>query len=337
MPSLEANQPRITAVVVSWNSRAVIRACIHALAAQRPIVPILVIDNHSVDATLEEIEASDVAAPVLRNPRNLGYARAANQGIAVTRTPYIAILNPDVRPEPSALARAVQALDARPGVGSVAPWLFRTAEDLSPTPPRGTVDSSGLALTRSRRAVDRDAGTTLDRPAGSVFGPSGAFAVYRRSALESIRVGREYFDEDFFAYKEDVDLAWRLQRAGWSSWFEPQARAIHTRGVAGADRSMPTTDGRSARPLSLVRLAYRNHLLMLLKNVEPAEALIDLPWILGEEAAKFLYYLVRRPLVLGTLGSIPRLLPSLRKKRAALRHSAMVPARTVARRWFRHR
>ncbi len=68
-----------------------------------------------------------------------------------------------------------------------------------------------------------------------VFGLSGALVMYRATALQAVRFEDEFFDHDFFAYKEDVDLAWRLQHLGWDAWYEPRAIAHHYRGMYGPD------------------------------------------------------------------------------------------------------
>lgn len=330
---------RLAAVVITWNSASVIRRCLESLDRQRfRDFSLLVIDNRSVDDTLALVSEADRPVSVITNPRNLGYARAANQGIAVTRAPYVAILNPDVEAEAGALGAAVAALDAHPEVGALAPWLFRMSDNLNEPVPRGTVDSSGLAVTRGRRLVDRDAGrATVARSAGPVFGATGAFAVFRREALEAIRSNREFFDEDFFAYKEDADLAWRLQLAGWTAWFEPAVRALHRRGIGASDSWLPDVSAHRHRPLALARLAYRNHLAMLLKNDTFRAALPDLPWIAVEEAGKFAYYLIRRPRVLpAVLGLIRSAGSRAAKRRLTLKRARLDP-RTLRDRWFNHR
>jgi GT2 family glycosyltransferase len=329
---------RLAAVVITWNSSRTIGRCLHAINRQAfRDFSVLIIDNHSVDNTLEVVRETGVPIHLITNPRNLGYARAANQGIALTTAPYIAVVNPDVELERGAFGAAAAALDAHSDAGAVAPWLLREADDLSAAVPRGTVDSSGLAVSRGRRVVDRDSGSPVgSRSPGYVFGASGAFAVYRRTALGSVRVGREFFDEDFFAYKEDADISWRLQLAGWRTWFEPSARALHPRGVRARDRRFPDLTAHQNRPLALVRLAYRNHLAMLLKNDTLAAAAPDLPWIAFEELGKFAYYLLRRPRVLGALAGLVRQRSSRTAKRRLALRRARVEPRTVRNQWFRH-
>lgn len=333
------DQPVLSVIIVTWNSSGVIGACLKSLATQTLRgFSTLIIDNYSADETLSTVEGSELPLHVLRNPRNVGFARAVNQGIAVTRAPVVVVLNPDTELEPRALENALATLNAHPDIGSVAPWLFRSSDDLSAESPHGTVDSSGLGVTRGRRVVDRDAGREpTARPPGPVFGASGAFALYRRTALESVRFHHEFFDEDFFAYKEDADLAWRLQRAGWGCWFEPSSRAIHRRGLGAVDRGTSDLGSHGRRSGVLARLSYRNHLLMLMKNETASDLVSDLPWVVVEEVSKFGYYLLRRPAALAAwmdaLGKRGR----MRTKRELILRHAIVPITVVRDRWFRYR
>src|SRR3989338_4533015 len=98
----------------------------------------------------------------------------------------------------------------------------------------GLIDSAGLVMLKNRRIISRGQGEK-DRgqyeQAREIFGVDGAVPVYRKSALEDVKIKDEYFDEDFFMYKEDVDLAWRLRLAGWKAVYEPKAVAHHFRGA----------------------------------------------------------------------------------------------------------
>jgi GT2 family glycosyltransferase len=125
-------------------------------------------------------------------------------------------------------------------------------------------------------------------------------------------------DEDFFMYKEDVDLAWRLRLGGWQTWYEPQAVAWHARGAEGGlGGSLPELVRSNARiPRWIKRVSWRNHRLMQLKNEKVGEYLLSLPWILRREVLSLGFTAVvdpRRLIALVDLAAAAR--SALRKRR----------------------
>ena len=147
---------------------------------------------------------------------------------------------------------------------------------------------------RDRRVVARRQGELEDERdliAGPVWGVDGPAPVYRRAALVDVVEprtggGSEVLDEDFFMYKEDVDLAWRLRRRGWRAWYAPDALAWHARGAGeGPDRGVRDVIAADRDiPRWIKAMSWRNHRLMQLKNEAAGEYLRDLPWILRREA-----------------------------------------------------
>src|SRR5439155_16165933 len=135
---------------------------------------------------------------------------------------YVLVLNPDTVLRPNFIEELIHALDARPDAASASGKLLRMDST--------TIDSTGIVMLRSQRHLDRGADEPdigqFDKPE-DIFGASGAAAMYRRPALEDARIDDEYFDEDFFAYREDADLAWRLRLLGWNSIYVPSAVALH--------------------------------------------------------------------------------------------------------------
>jgi len=150
----------------------------------------------------------------------------------------------------------VQALRSRSEYGSAVGKLWQTtAHD-----PR-LLDSTGLFLDRRRHQYLRGHGQPdlgqYDQ-AGEIFGVDGAVGFHRRQMLEEVAVEGRYFDEQFFSYMEDVDLAWRARLLGWKSWYEPGAQAFHKR------RFKPGGRGQMEREIR--RVAVKNRYLMILKN-----------------------------------------------------------------------
>lgn len=237
---------RVVAVVVSWRQAHQLGACLAALDAQRDVeLDVVVVDNASGDGSLELLTAAE-AAPrvhpltVVANATNRGFAGGVHDGLAAAPRPADAVwlVNVDCVPAPDHLARLVAVLEATPRCGAVQGRLERTVR----APDGGAVlDSTGVVATRARLFRDRDEGrpaAEVARPAAEVFGVTGACALLRSAALDDVRWSDgTVLTEDLFAYFDDVDLAWRLQRFGWSCRHEPAALAVHERGGAGPRRS----------------------------------------------------------------------------------------------------
>lgn len=221
--------PLVTAVVVNWNGRAYLAECLASLLAQDyPHFEVILVDNGSTDGSPDLAQASFPQVQVVRNERNLGFAAACNQGIRMGRGEYLATLNNDLLLERAWLGEMVKTLegDALAGMGACKMLLWGSP---------GVVDSRGFAPDLAGFAWNRGAGEPDRREADGpqeVFGACAGAALYRRRMLEEIafREGggeAQYFDEDFFLYLEDVDLAWRGRLAGWKCLYVPTARAHH--------------------------------------------------------------------------------------------------------------
>lgn len=267
---------RFAIVVITWNSARYLRRCAEGVAAQS-LAPaeIIVVDNASTDGSAELAAALLPSATVLRNATNTGFAAAANQGIAATSAELVLLLNPDVFLDARYCDETAAALDrAGRGFGAATGRLLRGEGDA--IVPTSVVDSLGIRMTRSGRHLDIGAGEP-DRGAGAgdaeVFGVSGAAAVYRRAFLEDVRVFGQAFDEDFFAYREDADLAWRGQVLGWKAVCASAATAWHVRRV--------TPEVRSSLPPEINMHSVKNRFLLRLKNegmgLAARNALFEIP------------------------------------------------------------
>jgi GT2 family glycosyltransferase len=190
-----------------------------------------------------------------------------------------------------------------------------------------TIDSTGLVMHRDRRVVARRQGereTEADLVAGSVWGVDGPAPVYLRTALVAAREPRtgggwEVLDEDFFMYKEDIDLAWRLRLLGWTAWYEPKALAWHARAAGGPDRFvLDLIRADRTVPRWIRAISWRNHRLMQLKNECPSEYLRDLPWILGREILSLGFLTMVDPRLLEAVGRFIQGVPGAFDKRRSI-------------------
>jgi N-acetylglucosaminyl-diphospho-decaprenol L-rhamnosyltransferase len=218
----------VTAILVSWNSAADLPRALASLAGR--VAEAIVVDNGSSDGSAEA--ARSQGARVVANPQNVGFARAANQGLREARTPLVLLLNPDAELRPGALEVLARVLESRPGIAVAGPRT-RNAD--------GTIQVSfGRDLTpaverRQRRLVlgveRRDASVLREVEASAAREQtpdwvSGACWLARRDALESVGL----FDEGYFLYEEDADLCRRLRAAGWQIAFTPEAEIVHHKG-----------------------------------------------------------------------------------------------------------
>lgn len=336
-------RPNVSVHIVTWNSLTHLAGCLEALRSQsNQSFEVKIADNASVDGTVRWLEEHYPQFHLLRNTRNTGYSFAHNQLLRITDPPYVLILNPDVILAPDWLERAVAVLDAHPEYGAFGGKIKRFSygpDELKEIERSDIIDSAGLKVFRSRHAIDRGSGQTDDGQfdrAQPVFGFSGACVMYRRAALDTVRWHNEFFDEDIFAYKDDVDLAWRLQRMGWTAWYDPQAVAYHHRYARGisavSDRLLAKNARRHNRRIA--ELSYRNHWFVLIKNETWSTVWRDAPFIGWYEAKKFVYLLFVQPRALRGLAQVIGRWSRLRQKARLLTHHARRAALDVRREWF---
>jgi GT2 family glycosyltransferase len=270
----------VDVVVVARNHAGTLAATLAGLAAQSaPPARVVVVDNASTDGSRDVVRRFADRLPLesIDSAVNLGFSAAANRGIRRCDGRWLLSLNPDCRLGPDFLATLAAAADRDATVGSASGLLLRAVGgELTASP---VVDSAGMIVTAGGRHHDRGAGTTLtaalEQPS-LVFGASGAAALYRRAALDDVAYpGGEVFDETFFAYREDADLAWRLQRRGWSCLYWPTARAWHARGLKPEARRRGTPE--------INRHSVRNRFLLRWSNADRRWLLACFPWWLARD------------------------------------------------------
>jgi GT2 family glycosyltransferase len=288
----------VSVVIVTWNSAAWVAPCLASLRAMKRIpAEIIVVDNASADGTAEIVSRGFPEAGIVVLPGNVGYCRANNLGFARTTSPFVLALNPDARLEPGYLETLLPVFDD-PLVGIATGKLLRVDGE--------TIDSAGQLLGRSRRPIDRGYGR---RDAGQfdedidVFGACGAAALYRRAMLEHVAdPGGEVFDERFFAFYEDLDLAWRARKLGWKAVYRHRALGFHARGASAAGGSGPRRGFAMLSRSPEIRFHIaKNRYLTILRNDSLAAYLRDLPFILARDLAIAALLAATSPGVLGRL------------------------------------
>jgi N-acetylglucosaminyl-diphospho-decaprenol L-rhamnosyltransferase len=247
---------RVSAVVVNFEAGPLLTTCVASLATEAD-GGVVVVDNGSEDGSTALLTASDPSVPVLRPGRNLGFGGAVNRGVAATGSELVLVCNPDLEVLPGAVAALVAALDADPTAGVAGPVVRTGDGHVYPSARRfpSLVDAAGHALLGlwqpDNRFTRRYHGDTTATSPIAVDWVSGACFLARRAALESVGG----FDEDYFMYVEDVDLCWRLARAGWATLFVPGAVVVHHQGVSTAAHPYRML---VAHHRSLLRFAWRS-------------------------------------------------------------------------------
>lgn len=288
----------VAVVLVTWNSAAYLPACLESLERLvRPAAELVVVDSGSTDESVACVQRHSPRARIDTAAENVGFCAGNNRGIRATTSPYVLVLNPDTILEPPFLEELLPAFDD-PAVGMAAPKLLRFD--------RRTLDSAGQGLSHSRRPRDRGYGRPdrgqfeRDEP---VFGVCGAAALYRRAMLESLAdPGPAYFDEAFFAFGEDLDLAWRARRLGWRAVYRHRAVGYHARGgtsVGGA--GLPRFAALLGRGPEIRYHVLKNRYLCILRNDTVAGYVRNLPFILARDFTMLLLVLLSSPGVLRRL------------------------------------
>jgi GT2 family glycosyltransferase len=276
--------------IVTWNSAATIEACLRsALAQTHPDFDLWVIDNASADNTcalVEAIAATDARLQLHRLPQNTGFCGGHNYALDRTDHAQVLLVNPDVEMQPDYLEKALEALAIDARIGTVCGVLLQSE---GPDP---AIDSAGLLALPDGRFRLRYHGLKLSEANFSatiedVPGADGALPLYRREFIDDLRLEGRFFDERFFAHKEDWDISWRGQLYGWRTVLATQCRALHPRAFRPANVRL-----RLRLSGSIKTDAVKNQLLLLIKNPTPAQ----LPWLwlraLPRQLAIFLFMVV---------------------------------------------
>jgi GT2 family glycosyltransferase len=239
--SLNREAVSVSIIIVSWNTKELLRRCLATIRAQEgpafldPIETI-VVDNCSSDNTVEMLRDSFPEVKLIENRENVGFARATNQGTRCVRGDYILYLNPDTELKDGALSALVEFMRNIPSAGAVGARLVDAGGHLqaSAYPTLGLLREFWrlFHLDRLRPVAIYPLNTWNLQKAHRVDVAQGACLLLRRTALEQVGL----LDEDYYMYTEEVDLCYRLSRAGWEIYWEPHAVVVHHGGQSTRQR-----------------------------------------------------------------------------------------------------
>jgi len=257
-------------IIPNWNGRRFLKTCLGSLAAQshKPF-EIILVDNGSTDATIDFVKKRFPRVKIIALAKNVGFAAAVNAGIKKASGDYVALLNNDTEADKNWLKNMLDAARRQPEAMFFASKMLDYYK-------RDTIDSCGDAMTwcgRSYKIGEGEKDGPRYQKEKFIFGACAGAALYRKEFFAEVG----YFDEDFFAYLEDVDIDFRAQFLGLKCLFASDARVYHI-GSATAGRKSRFAFG----------LMIRNHFFVILKDYPLSLLIANLPKIIYSEFRFFL-------------------------------------------------
>lgn len=300
-------------VVLNWNGKPYLERCLSAALAQSyPDFEVILVDNGSTDGSVQYVSSRFPQVRIVANEENLGFAEGNNVGIRASRGEFIATLNNDTEADRLWLKELVRAMISSPRIGLCASKML-----LYDRPK--IIDSAGVDMNLAAIAWDRKGGTP-DREGSEpveVFGACAGAALYRRQMLDEVGL----FDEEFFIYLEDVDLAWRARMRGWRCLYVPTAKVYHVHSATMVEGS----------PIKNYLLG-RNKVWTIIKDYPMPHLLLYLPIIAFYDLASLQYTLLLKGDTSALRGRIAGLMGLRRflKKRGAIQGEKSTPFSEIA-------
>lgn len=328
------NHPLVTISLLTWNGQEYLPWLLKSLSEQTfKDWELLVLDNASSDRSIDIIREYYPKARIVTQKQNLGFSKGHNLLINWSKSDYVLVLNQDVILDKNYLRELVDFMQVNKKAascsGKLMYWDFEGGSKTK------IIDSYGLKINHKREVTDSFQGQqdfSLENK--EVFGLSATASLYRRKALDIV-AGQvkdnhlEYFDEDFFAYKEDIDLAWRLRLFGWQNWLITTTKAYHHRSVSKRGNMRESRKNRGTAN----KMSYRNHMMMIYKNSFAKNIWKDFLVIKWYEFKKFIYLLLFERSTLEGYKEFLSLKSKLRKKRKYIMKNRQVEAEDIYK-WF---
>jgi GT2 family glycosyltransferase len=246
---MKDKMPLVSVIIVHFNSGEYIFDSIDSVQKQNYPTEIIVVDNNSQDDASQKLQslADKNQIQYLPQSENLGFSGANNIGITKSKGEYILTLNADAFLDHNYIRTLVALMQSNPKIGATTGKITSSAN-------RDIIDTAGIILFSDGTGSERGYGE-IDRGqydvGESVIGVCAAVALYRREMLDDVSIAGGFFNQHFFAFLEDLELAARATALGWVSYYEPSATASHVRGGS------TTTDSDFVKFLKL-----RNELLL---------------------------------------------------------------------------
>ncbi len=354
---MSAKSPKVLIAIIHYNTPQYLKTCLNSIFSQTyENMEVIFIDNDSPDKSgvdfvrenyaseenIGDAEKANRKIEIVENKENSGYAKAANQGIKMAienenPADYVVITNPDIIYTPEYFEKIVARAEKDKKIAAITGKVYKYDFDRERT--TKIIDTVGIFAYRNRRFIDDGQGLTDEGQFDEereIFGVSGACPMYRREALEDVRIFDEYMDEDFFMYKEDIDLSWRFLLYGWKNIYYPEAVAYHGRGT-GIKRRFFNKDvlaNRSKLSIFQKKYSFKNQHLMERKNELWGNFFMDFFPIMLKKAALAFYMTFKEPYLWRSYLDYLKQLPRILKKRKIIMANKKISAKEM-RKWFK--
>ncbi|MBT8355365.1 MAG: glycosyltransferase family 2 protein [Desulfofustis sp.] len=290
----------IDIVIPNWNGRHMLEVCLPSLYSQNyQDFTVYIVDNGSTDESVDFLRTTFPDVEILELKKNRGFSLAVNSGIEAGRREWVLLLNNDIEMAPNCLAHLAQQAEREPRIRMFALKMLSFSN-------RTLLDGAGDGVMRGGvgyRLGTMEPDSTQYNLKREVFGACAGAALYHRSLYSEVGL----FDEDFFAYLEDVDFNMRAVRAGYRCCYLPGAVVFH---IGSA------TTGSKINKMT-VRLTTRNNIYVICKNFAPSTLIRFLPSLLVYQCFWFAFVVKERQLfgyLAGIFEAIPRILVMTRKR-----------------------
>lgn len=339
------NWQKISIIIIHYNTPQYLETCIGSILSQTyPNIELIFIDNNSPDKSgldfVQQKYGQDKRIKIIANSKNLGYAAAANQGIRMAieqKADYIVITNPDIIYTSAYFENIISRIEKDPKIAAITGKVYKY--DFDRNQPTNIIDTVGLFAYKNRRIIDDGQGLIDEGQFNEeceVFGVSGACPLYRCSALEDVKIMDEYMDEDFFMYKEDVDISWRFLLYGWKNLYYPDAVAYHGRSTGIYRRFFNKEVLKNRRNLSKFQkqFSFKNQNLMHIKNSLWQNTMYNFFPIFLRKIAIFGYITLKEPYLWKSYMDYLKQLPRALKKRKIIMQNKKISAEEMGQ-WFK--
>lgn len=282
---------KVSIGIVNYNNLEYLSDCLSSLFNQTfSKFKVIFIDNNSTDGSCDFVEKNFPDVMIIKNEKNEYFCKAHNIGIKNSGSDFHLVLNTDVILEPEFIEELLKAANMDDRIGIVSGKIMRMDKK--------NVDTTGLFLGKDRRPIERGYGLRDSgqyEQSGYVFGAGGVAPLYRVKMLEDIAFRKQFFDENYEIYYDDLDISWRAFLKGWKGYYTPKAIAYHKRG--GTNKVLTVKSKYFAKfdfaylsDQNKMRL-IRNRYMTILKNDTILNFLRDLPSILIYDIKIWLFIL----------------------------------------------
>lgn len=266
---------QVTIIIPNYNGKEYLEKCLKSVFGKTTVpVEVIVVDNHSKDRIFESMQVLYPQAEFIRLDKNYGFSRAVNEGIKRAKTQYVLLLNNDTEIESGFVEELLQRIRSDEKIFSVEAKMLQLHN-------RKKIDSAGTFYNALgwARARGKDKSANHYTKSCETFAACAGAAIYRKSLVEKLG----YFDEDYFAYLEDVDIGYRARIAGYRNYYEPQAVVYH----AGSG-----TSGSRYNSFK-VRISARNNVYLIYKNMPTVQIILNSPFLIAGFGIKAGFFLCK--------------------------------------------